>query len=137
MVIEQSCNNSVGSWARGNSQKEVRDYGRNTISIIHYVARHHDQKAGTCKSPWQGREFGGVGACQGHGEVQADSPKSGRDCGRSTSTTEHDIMSRKLEHANPHSRGVNLERVGSWCGHGGCSGISKKWPGLWQEHIND
>ena len=31
-----------------------------------------------------------------------------------SSTTEHDITNRKLEHANPHSRGVILERVGSW-----------------------
>ena len=31
-----------------------------------------------------------------------------------SSTAEHDIMDRKLEHANPNSRGVILERVGSW-----------------------
>jgi hypothetical protein len=30
------------------------------------------------------------------------------------------IMNRNPENANPHSRGVILERVGSWCGHGGC-----------------
>ena len=67
--------------------------------------------------------------------VQAESPKSGRDCGRSTSTTEHDITIRKLEHASPHSRGVILERVGSWWGDGGgAGGISKNWPRLWQEH---
>ena len=58
--------------------------------------------------------------------VQAESPKSGQDCGRSTSTTEHDITIRKLEHASPHSRGVILERVGSWWGHGGAQAESPK-----------
>ena len=67
--------------------------------------------------------------------AQAESPKSGRDCGRSTSTTEHDITIRKLEHANPHSRGMILERVESWWNHWGSKQNLQKWPGLW--HIND
>ena len=58
--------------------------------------------------------------------VQAESPESGGDCGRSTSTTEHDIMFRKLEHASPHSRGVILERVGACQGHGGAQAESPK-----------
>ena len=58
--------------------------------------------------------------------LQVEFPKSGRDHGRSTSTTEHDITIRKLEHANPHSRGVILERVGSWWGHGGAQAESPK-----------
>ena len=58
--------------------------------------------------------------------VQAESPKSGRDYGRNASTTEQDITIRKLEHASPHSRGVILEGVGSWWGHGGAQAESPK-----------
>ena len=50
--------------------------------------------------------------------VQAESPKSSRDCGRSTSSTEQDITIRKLEHASPHSRDVIVE---GW-DHGGIIG---------------
>ena len=43
-----------------------------------------------------------------------------------SSTTEHDITIRKLEHASPHSRSVILERVGSCRGHGGVQAESPK-----------